>query len=67
MYGRSVIDISYRSELVFIDTVVFVLPQVLAADAGEYCLVFDNSYSWFKPKQIYYWYHVASGDNSTSS
>lgn len=42
-------------------------PQVLAADAGEYCLVFDNSYSWFKSKQIYYWYHVACGDKSTCS
>ncbi|XP_020621080.1 uncharacterized protein LOC110058762 [Orbicella faveolata] len=41
--------------------------MVLAADAGEYCLVFDNSYSWFKSKQIYYWYHVACGDKSTCS
>ncbi|KAL9961046.1 hypothetical protein ACROYT_G029926 [Oculina patagonica] len=41
--------------------------MVLATDAGEYCLVFDNSYSWFKSKQIYYWYHVASGHSLTSS
>lgn len=27
-------------------------------DKGEYELVFDNSYSWFKSKQIYYWYRV---------
>ena len=51
------------------DSVVFWTnsPQVLEADAGEYCLVFDNSYSWFKSKQIYYWYHVACGDKSTCS
>ena len=51
------------------DSVVFLVksPQVLVADAGEYSLVFDNSYSWFKSKQIYYWYHVACGDKSTCS
>lgn len=52
------------------DSVVFWTinsPQVLVADAGEYCLVFDNSYSWFKSKQIYYWYHVVCGDKSTCS
>ena len=51
------------------DSVVFwsCSPQVLVADAGEYCLVFDNSYSWFKSKQIYYWYHLACGDKSTCS
>lgn len=48
------------------DSVVFWTinsPQVLVADAGEYCLVFDNSYSWFKSKQIYYWYHVATNQH----
>lgn len=32
-------------------------------DAGQYDLVFDNYYSWFKSKQIYYWYRVGPVDS----
>ncbi|RMX50650.1 hypothetical protein pdam_00017149 [Pocillopora damicornis] len=41
--------------------------QVLVTDVGEYTLVFDNSYSWFKSKQIYYWYHLSSNEGSSES
>ena len=41
--------------------------QVLVTDVGEYTLVFDNSYSWFKAKQIYYWYHLSSNEGSSES
>ncbi|XP_032236646.1 uncharacterized protein LOC116617779 [Nematostella vectensis] len=27
---------------------------------GDYQLVFDNSYSWFKAKQVYYWFNLAT-------
>ena len=49
------------------DSVVFWTnsPQVLEADAGEYCLVFDNSYSWTRNKKILYNVEIStSTDNS---
>lgn len=51
-------------EIDVFDSVVFWINffQVLVVDVGEYCLVFDNFYSWFKFKQIYYWYYVVCGD-----
>ena len=52
-----------RISYVFLTFLIFAILSTLFkvnVDVGRYHLQFDNTYSWFRAKQVYYWYHVSS-------